>query len=377
MKKAALILLLLAGIPALAQVNGWVASRKTGERIPFAGITVADTYIGTSTNENGNYMLNITQKGIYKLVFQSLGHKTREVTIEVTSLPHTLNVTLEEEEYILDAVAITNKEEAAMDIIRKAIDSRKANAKKTERFEADFYSRGMLRVKDVPEKILGQEIGDLGASLDSTRSGILYLSETVSKVKYDKPKIREQVVASKVSGEDNGFSFNNAAAAEFDFYRNYIPLEVNVVSPIADNALNYYNYRLESAFFEQGTQLINKIKVNPKRKRSPAMTGYIYIVDKTWELYAVDLKISGSQIEQALVDTLSVRQSFGYNAKEKLWTRNVQTLDFGASLFGVELSGRFSSVYSNFRFDPKFEESTFTSEILAFEENAKIGRAHV
>ena len=370
MKKAILLLLLLANIPALAQVNGWVASRKTGERIPFAGITVANTYMGTSTNEDGNYMLNITKKGIYTLVFQSLGYKTREVAIDVAAIPYTLNVTLEEEDYLLETVDIINKETAANDIIRKAIDSRNENSKKTERFEADFYSRGVLRVKDVPEKILGQELGDLGASLDSSRSGILYLSETVSKVQYDKPRIREEVLASKVSGEDNGFSFNNAAAAEFDFYRNYIPLEVNVVSPIANNAFNYYEYRLESAFFDQGEQLINKVRVTPKRKRSPAMTGYIYIVDKTWELYAVDLKISGSQIEQPLVDTLSVRQSFGYNSKEKIWTRNVQTLDFKASLFGVELSGRFSSVYSNFIFEPKFKDGTFTSEILVFDENA-------
>lgn len=370
MKRGFLFLLLLVGIPALAQVKGWVASKETGEPIPFAAITVANTYNGTSSNEDGSYMLNITQKGWYTLVFQSLGYKTREVTIEVTSLPHTLNVTLEDAEYLLNEVAVSNPEDAGNAVVRMAIDNRKANGKKTERYEADFYSRGILRMKDVPEKILGQEVGDLGASLDSTRSGILYLSETVSKVKYDKPKIKEQVIASKVSGEDKGFSYNNAAAAEFDFYGNYLPFEVNVVSPLADNAFNYYKYELESAFYDSEAHLINKIKVTPRKKRAPAMTGYIYIVDKTWELYAVDLKINGSQIEQPLLDTLTITQNFTYNAKEKIWARNVQTLDFKASLFGVELLGRFSSVYSNYSINPDFADGTFTPEILAFNENA-------
>src|SRR5690606_31521434 len=86
--------------------------------------------------------------------------------------------------------------------------------------------------------------------LDSTRSGILYLSETVSKLTFQKPdKMKEVIVASKVSGNDNGFSFNNAASVNFDFYENYVPFNINVVSPIADNAFNYYRYKLEGTFF--------------------------------------------------------------------------------------------------------------------------------
>jgi hypothetical protein len=371
MKKIIIFFLLLAGIPALAQVNGRVTS-KTGEPVPFASIVVANTYNGTSSNENGSYSLNIKEKGRYTILFQSLGYKTREVTIDITALPHNLNVTLEQENYTLSEVVISSADNPADGVIKKAIASRRANAEKTARFEADFYSRGVFRLKDVPRKILGQEIGDLGASLDSaSRSGILYLSETVSKVKYQKPgKINERVIASKVSGEDNGFSYNNAAAAEFDFYDNYLPFEVNVVSPIADNAFNYYKYKLESTFFDTENHLINKIKVTPKREKEPAMSGHIYIVDDTWQLYAADLNIKGSQIEQPLLNTLTIQQNFGYNAKAKLWTKNVQTLDFDAGLFGVGFSGRFTYVYSNFNFEPAFDRHTFGAEVLSFEDGA-------
>lgn len=370
MKKHIILFLLFVSMPAIAQVNGWVTSKK-GDPVAFASITVANTYNGTSSNENGSYSLNIKAKGRYTIIFRSMGYKTREVTIDVTALPHTLNVTLEDESYTLKELVISNTDNPADAVIKNAIKNRKNNADKTARFEADFYSRGVFKLNDVPEKILGQEIGDLGSSLNNSRSGILYLSETVSRVKHLNSKtIKEHVVASKVSGEDNGFSFNNAAAAEFDFYNNYIPFEVNVVSPIADNAFNYYKYSLESTFNEAGGYLINKIKVTPKIENEPAMTGYIYIIEDSWELYAVDLSIKGSQIEQELINTLTIQQNYGYNAKARLWTKNVQTLSFDAGLFGVGFSGRFTHVYSNFTIDPKFDKYTFNAEILSFEEGA-------
>jgi hypothetical protein len=370
MKKVLLLLLLLVGIAASAQVKGRVTG-KNGTPVPFASIIVQGTYNGTSSNEDGSYSLNITTKGHYTLIFQSLGYKTREVAVDITTLPHTLNVTLEEENFDLKEVVISNKDNPGDAVIRNAIASRKANSQRIMGFEADFYSRGIFRLKNVPKKILGQKVGDLGASLDESGNGILYLSETVSHVKYEKPnKINEQVIASKVSGNDNGVSYNNAAAAEFDFYQNYLPFEVNAISPIADNAFNYYRYQLESTFFTNENHLINKIKVTPRRDKEPAFNGYIYIVEDTWELYAIDLSIKGSQIEKELLNTLTIKQNFGYNSREKAWTKNVQTLDFDAGLFGVGFNGRFSSVYSNFTLNPEFENKTFGPEIQRFEDGA-------
>lgn len=369
-KKAVLyIALIFFSSLGFAQVKGKLTA-PNGEPVPFANITVAGTFNGTSSNEDGLYTLNIKEKDTYTIIFQSLGFKSREVKIEITKLPFVLDVTLQEEQYTLDEVVIGN-ENPANTIIENAIKNRKANSAKTAQFEADFYSRGVFWLKDVPKKILGQQVGDLGASLDTTRSGIVYLSETVSRVKYQKPdKIHEQVIASKVSGEDNGYSFNNAQAAEFDFYENTLPFEVRVVSPIADNAFNYYTFTLENSFYETNKQLINKIKVTPKIVNDPAMSGYIYIVDGTWEIYAVDLGADGGKIGQPLLDRLYIRQNFSYNSKEKVWVKNVQVLDFNSAVLGVGYSGRFSYVYSNFTLNPKFDRKTFNGEVVFFEPEA-------
>ncbi len=100
------------------------------------------------------------------------------------------------------------------------------------------------------------------------------------------------------------------------------------------------------------------------------MTGYIYIVEKSWELYAVNLSITGLLIDNPLVDMLTIQQDFGYNTKEKVWTKNVQVIDFNAEILDVGLSGRFSAVYSNYNLEPGFDKKSFSNEVLAFSENA-------
>ena len=98
-----------------------------------------------------------------------------------------MNVTLQEESTSLDEVILNTKEDPAYRIIRETIAQRKENLEKLSEYTADFYSRGLWRVKDIPEKIFGQEVGDFDGALDSTRTGIVYLSETISEIAFQKP----------------------------------------------------------------------------------------------------------------------------------------------------------------------------------------------
>ncbi|KGO85000.1 hypothetical protein Q765_18470 [Flavobacterium rivuli WB 3.3-2 = DSM 21788] len=365
MKHAAVIILFLFALPAFAQLKGKVTA-KNGEPVAFASITVEGTYTGTSANQNGQYSFAVA-KGKQTLIVRSIGYKTKEVAVTVSGASQNQNITLDPENYQLKELVI-DQGNPANTIIANAIQNRTANAEKTALYEADFYSRGVVTLKDLPKKILGQEIGDLGASVDSSGNGILYLSETVSKIKYERPgKINERVIASKVSGEAGEFSYNNADAADFDFYANYLPFEVSVISPIAYNAFDYYTYALESTFTDAGGQTINKIKVMPKRENQASLDGYIYIVEGTGEISAAELGIAGSAIKQPLLDRINIRQTFGYNAKEELWSKNVQVIDFHIGLLGVESDGTFSYVYSNYNFKPGFNKNWFSPEIQYFE----------
>ncbi|WAC02086.1 DUF5686 family protein [Lacinutrix neustonica] len=221
------------------------------------------------------------------------------------------------------------------------------------------------------EKILGQEVGDLGGGLDSTRSGIIYLSETISKLEHQAPnRLKEKIIASKVSGNDNGFSFNNARDVNYNFYENTIDIEGKAVSPIASNAFNYYRYKLDGVFYDDKGNLINKIELTPKRKNDAAFSGYIYIVEDQWNLYAVDVNITGLQVQVPPIDLFTIKQTFSYSETDRLWAKISQTLDFSLAIFGIKANGRFTGVYSDYDFNPKLEAQKVTREILSFQEDS-------
>lgn len=370
MKTIFTYLIFLFSLSNFAQIKGKVTDEK-GETLPSVTVLLENSYNNTTTNENGLYELNLKKVGDYTIVYQYLGFKTKKVKVKIESFPYTLDIKLSEEKYTLEEVSISTKEDPAKQIIRNAIASKKSNSERTTKYNADFYSRGIFRIKDAPKKILGQDVGDFDGALDSTRTGILYLSETVSKLSFQKPdKMKETILASKVSGKDNGFSFNNAASVDYDFYENYLPFQINVISPINDNAFNYYKFKIEGSFFNEDKQQINKIKVIPRRDTEPVVEGYIYIVEDSWAIYAVDVSLKGYRMQTPAIDNLILKQNFNYNTTDNIWTKNTQSIDFVAGLFGFNVSGKFTYVYSNFEFEPKFTKKTFTAEVLTFEKDA-------
>lgn len=352
-----------------AQIVGKITD-SDGNSLSNVNIYIQGSYIGTTSNDDGNYSLKASDPKEYSISFQYLGFKTQNKNIKPSSFPFILNVTLEEETTSLDEVVLNTSEDPAYRIIRKTIEFRKKNLEKLNAYTADFYSRGIWQVKNIPEKILGQEVGDFDGSLDSTRTGIVYLSETISEIAYQKPeKFTEKIIASKVSGNDNGFSFNSAQSANFSFYENTVTLNAPLVSPIANNAFSYYIYKLEGVFYE-GSKLINKILVIPKRINDRVWQGYIYIAEDDWELYGVDLNTTGDAIQIPFVENLIVKQNYKFDAKEDFWVKISQSIDFEFGLMSMKGEGGFIAVYSNYDFKPGFTKKSFTNQVLSFEPQA-------
>ena len=300
-----------------------------------------------------------------------MGFKTQTKTIEIKEFPYTLDITLLEENISLNEVVISSNENPANRIVRAAIDVRKAQLEKINAYSADFYSKGIIRLKDAPKKFLGQEIGDMDGVLDSTRSGILYLSETVSKINYEKPdKLYEKIIASKVSGDSNGFSFNNASDVDYNFYNNTIQMDSEIVSPIADYAFNYYRYKLEGVFYDNGGRLINKIKVIPRRENDRVFSGVVYIVEDQWGFYGLELSVTGKQIQSPAIDLITFKQNASYDEESDFWVVRSQTISFEFGFLGFNGNGSFVANYSNYKLNPDFEKIVFTNEVLAFEPEA-------
>ena len=369
MKNLLLIVLLLFTTYTQSQIRGSVTDKK-GEALPYVNIFIENTYKGTTSNEDGQFELNISKSGSYAVVFQFLGYKTQTKVVDIETFPYLLDVVLEEENINLKEVVINAQENPANRIIRAAIAKRKFHLEKLNAFTADFYSKGVIRIVDAPEKFMGQELGDFDGALDSTRTGILYLSETMSKIKYLKPELFETVTASKISGDSNGMSFNSAMDVGFNLYNNTVRINNDIISPIADYAFNYYKYKLEGEFYDDEGHLIHKINIIPKRENDRVFSGSIYIIEDTWALYGIDIKVKGNQIQVPPADTIRIRQNLTFDNATEQWLIRAQTIDFEYSFLGFKGDGSFVANYTNYDLNPITEVQKNKNEILVFEKNA-------
>ena len=369
MKKFVIIIFLLTITVSQSQIQG-VVYDSNGETIPYVNIFIENSYVGTSSNAKGEYEINIKKKGNYTVVYQFLGYKTLKNNITVNEFPFKLNVVLEDENISLNEVIISSEENPANRIIKKAISKRLVYLEKLNKYTADFYSKGYIKIENAPEKFMGQELGDLGGSLDSTRSGYIYLSETISKIEYIKPEMYETVIASKVSGDSNGISFNSAMDVDFNLYNNTVNINNEIISPISDYAFNYYKYKLEGDFYDTHGNLINKIKIIPKRENDRVFSGSIYIVEESWAIYGVDIQISGAQAQILPAENIRIRQNLSFEPESKFWLLKNQSIDFGYGIFGFKGSGSFIANYSNYDLKTEISSNKKKNQILTFDKNA-------
>lgn len=332
--------------------------------LPYAAVYIEGTTTGTATNLKGLYSLNL-EPGSYHVVFQFIGYKKHTETVVIGQKPVTLNVRMQPEEITLSEVEI-NSEDPAYGIIRKTIARKGHYLEQVPMYRCRVFSKSVFRLTNAPEKMFGEKILD---GVD-TLGGIFYLSEAESEISYQKPdKIRETMISSKVSGSDNGFSFNYYSFFMMSFYQNLIRPPISnqrgYVSPLSDNAMMYYRYKLEGSFTEAGHSVL-KIRVTPKRIMDPVFSGYLYIQDHDYRIHSVDLALGkGAGIN--FVDSMRINQQY-FPLNDTVWMIFSQKISFFFSLdfFGKKFGGNgiFHSQNTAYNLDVEFPKNYFTKEYI-------------
>lgn len=127
MKNLFAYILLFVSFSTFSQVKGKVTD-ENGNPLAAVSIHIEDTYVGTTTNEAGEYYLDIKKQGKLVIVFQYLGYKTQKIKHVFEKFLKTLDVKMEEENIELNTVVIDVKNNPANEVIRNAIASKKNRA---------------------------------------------------------------------------------------------------------------------------------------------------------------------------------------------------------------------------------------------------------
>lgn len=348
------------------RVTGTITDDK-GNPLPYASIIVKNSGKGTTANSTGKYSISLNP-GEYTLVCQYVGYGKMEKSIRVTGAEETVDFSLSIQTLTLSEVIAKTGEDPAYEIIRQAIKKRAYYNNQVDSLSVEVYIKGLLRSGGLPKKVFGKKIErEANDGLDSLGKGILFLSESVTRVDLSKPnKVKYRVISSRASGGGYGLSF----PFFINFYQDNVSVFDNnlnprgFISPIADGALNFYKYKYEGSFVEDGV-MVNTITVRPRRQNEPLFSGTIQITEDDWRIYSLDLYTTKhNQLE--LLDTLRVTQVHALVEKDVWKTRN-QVLYLSLKQFGFQVSGNFVNVYSDYDINPGFEKKHFGRTFMKYD----------
>ncbi|MEO6405516.1 MAG: DUF5686 and carboxypeptidase regulatory-like domain-containing protein [Ferruginibacter sp.] len=351
------------------KIYGTVFNDK-GDLLPYASITIKGTSIGASANDKARFSFNLSS-GTYTVICQHLGYTAQEKKI---SLKEDSEITfiLSEQKLVLKEVTVkTGAEDPAYEIIRQAIKKRNFYNKKVNAFQCQLYGKDMIKLRNLPKKIMGKKIKDEDRKemgVDSTGKGIIYLSESMSTVYKQQPdKFKLEVQSSRVSGSGSfGFTFPSFIS----LYTNNVQVfteRINprgFISPIADGAISFYKFKFLGTFWEDG-KAINSIRVTPRRLYEPLFSGIINITDDDWRIHSFDLMLT-KKAQLEILDTLQVRQ-LHVPVAQNTWMVKNQLLHFNFKMFGIDAIGNFLSVYSDYVIKPSFDKKFFDRIIIKYD----------
>jgi hypothetical protein len=349
---------------------------QTGNPISFASVYIRNSTYGTTTNADGVYQFKLGA-GTYNVIYRFVGYKERTEKVTITDHNERRNVQMEDEIFQLREVDIKDKkgrDTAATDIMRKVISKRAYYLNEVRSYSCAIYIKGEQKLTSAPKALLREGVSRV-LDLDTNGRGILYQSESLSTFNYQQPdKIKEVTLSTRMAGITPTFSYNKASDLQANFYNNIFTISGlsnrGVVSPVADDALSYYRYKLIGKTKENG-RTIDKIQLIPRHEFDPVFQGNIYIVEGDWRLYSVDLQLTNKANSLNLVDTMQISQQY-VPIKDSTWMPVSIQYDYRGDVFGFKFEGYYIGIYNNYKFDVDVPPGFFNGEILKIDTTSNL-----
>lgn len=366
-----LLITIVAFINEAAAQQYVLSGRVTGEQnkpVSFVSIYIRNSTYGTTTNEDGLYQLKLSP-GNYSIVYRFVGYKEKIQQVTIGNANQRLNISLENEIYQsrqIDLQARKGYDTSAVNIMKKVIDKRIDHLNEVRDYSCSVYIKGVQKMVGAPHALMTAGVSNI-LSLDSNGRGILYQSEMLSTFNSGAGgKIKEVTIAQRMAGITPTFSYNKASDLQANFYNNVFMVDGlssrGFVSPVADNALTYYRYKLVGSTVNNG-QTIDKIQLLPKHPHDPVFRGYIYVVEGDWRLYSVDLLLTNEANALNLVDTMRISQQY-VPIRDSTWMPASIEYDFSGNVFGFKFEGYYIGLYNNYEFNADSRKVDFNGEIL-------------
>lgn len=350
LKKAIVSLFLLAfAVAAHSQgIKGEIRD-VNGDPVPYAAIFIKELTRGTTCNALGMFSLPLPE-GEYTIFFRSLGYTEVSRTLNVGPEYTELVIELPPQTYMIPEVRVSaSGEDPAYWIMRKTIGLANYHLHEVLNYEAEIYIKGTALLEKMPRAIARRiQVNNI-----KVEEGEAYMLESLNEVKFKAPeKYEMRVIASQNTLPGYTENVNPMDYINASLYQQQIE---EVISPLARHAFSHYRFSFDGTFLE-GTYIINKIKVTPRRKSQQLVEGYIYVVEDIWCLHSADLKVN------TIAGTVRLKQLFA-NVIMDAWLPVNHQIGVDVDIAGVLASVTYVSSlkYSDVTLNPNLPEAYFTA----------------
>jgi len=313
MKQTFLFLLLFFSFNLFAQqfvVKGKVYDKNSIQLgLAYANIRIAGTLSGTTATIEGFYELRLA-KGNYKLIVSNIGFISDTIYVNL-SANEKLNIALTPVPVNLPEVTVLPGENPALEIMRRAIAAKQDRDYKINSYVFKAFTKGI--VKTTQElTAAGNRVGVGIGGNDTSKLKITGIIENESKGYFRKPNdYKDEIIARKQSANTpSAINIFTGGRLMQNFYRDDIRfLNRPLLSPIADNAIDYYDYFIEDTLGLDNKSVF-KIKFEPLRKIDPGFIGTLFIADKTYNLVKLEAGLNSPANPGRLFDKINILQQF-------------------------------------------------------------------
>lgn len=352
-------LLIFTAITAAGEsivVIGQVLSADDASPLEAAHVWFKGTDIGTTTNEDGFFLLR-SDEPQRTLEVSVVGYRTREIKLDYGK-DQMVEVFMREQNNLIDEIIVIPGENPAIEILRQ-VDSRRHenNPANMVNLTTRRDDRTSLYLTDIKQKAFQRRLfadlrnGSLPAA-DSSYILPVYLhereaSETIL------PDSTAAVVGTNRTNtlnllpEEHWRAIIDTYTPEANFYKTYVTiLDRNFMSPIARQSRAYYHFLLEDSIYTGGNKQY-VIRFRPKNDKLPLFKGTMRIDAGSYALADIDAVIPYS-VNINYLNSFHIHHSFDTVCGRRYYKDKTHALGLGLNLapdagrpfFGAMLEGR-------------------------------------
>jgi hypothetical protein len=283
----------LSGTASAGLIRGTVYDTDTGERVPYATVHAELTGQSMAANEAGEYRLKL-KAGSYLLKFSHLAYHSERMPITVGDSVTVRDIYLKRARIVVPGVRVlAGAYGPGQRIILDAIARKAEILARIHSYSFEAYVKVVLRKEGADDS-----------------SSIVMITETQHESYWEHPdRYKEIVTAQRQSANLGNIEAYVTVGEMLNFNKSRLDIfGQEVVSPTAEDALDYYNYYLLDTLYVDGHPVF-LLEIEPKTQTTALLAGEIMIADSVYDVVGVDVEFNDAFDIEMLEDVRFSRKS--------------------------------------------------------------------